>query len=332
MGSSSSRPQQYEQYYQSLASAPDTSLGDFDPYEVLGVSKNVDWEELTQAYRRVARLVHPDKGPPDEAEVRTKMFKVATASFRKVAHDCKMRQQDRPHHDLKREAQAFYASNPARYTSTTNNGDGGVGDSADSFLDRFNRTFEENRMDDDEATIGYGQMMAASSKVREDISVPQVLNKFSRDSFNQTFEKMTLADKKDVVVYREPEALPMAKKVAYTELGGGRPDDFSSSKEGTRSAIEYTDYMKAYTTTRLVDPRAVQSKPTYNNLDAYEADRAKVMATPASKEELAWRARREREQARAEEERLSRLKKRDAMAAEHHDRMNRLMLSGRPSP
>jgi curved DNA-binding protein CbpA len=332
MGSSSSRPQTYDQYYQSLQNAPAASDENVDPYEVLGVRKNFEWEELTQAYRHMARLVHPDKGLHEEAQVRTRMFRIVTECFRKLAHEYKGRQEGRPHHELKKESQAYYASQTGGHNSFTPPPDRNESKSRtqndESFIDRFNRTFEENALEDDENKIGYGGMMAKSSKEREEIAVPQVMKKFNADAFNSTFDKLTIPKTKDVIVYHEPEALPMGKKMAYTELGGGRPDDFSSTREGTgvRGQLDFTDYMKAHTTTRLVDPRAVKERKTYKTVDAYAADRTRVTAKPATPQELARRAQQENEQARAEEIRVARLRERDALAAAHHEKMNRLML------
>ncbi len=38
---------------------------DFDPYQVLGVSRNAAADEVKEAYRRAARQYHPDKNPRD---------------------------------------------------------------------------------------------------------------------------------------------------------------------------------------------------------------------------------------------------------------------------
>lgn len=324
MGGTSSRPQTYKQYYQSLDAMPEGGIG-LDPYDVLGVSKEFTWEDLTGAYRKLARMVHPDKGSPDEVDVRTKMFKIATQCFRELAHDYKMRQEgNRSHLELRREAKSYYEANPVQERPVEDSSNG-----TESFLDRFNRTFQDNKLADEESEVGYGGIMAKSSKERETISVPQLLNKFNKESFNSTFEKTTLSKSQDVIIYQEPEALPMGRNIAYTELGGSKPDDFSSSREGTNSRVDYTDYMKAHTTTRLVDPRSVKERTEYKNVDAYEADRARIAAQPATREEIAWRKKQENTKQAQEEDRLSRLQMRDKQAAEHHDRMNRLMLSGR---
>ena len=40
-----------------------------DPYKVLGVSRDATEQEITQAYRRLAKKYHPDLNPGDtEAE------------------------------------------------------------------------------------------------------------------------------------------------------------------------------------------------------------------------------------------------------------------------
>lgn len=327
MGNQSSRSMTYEQYYESLkrsnptqAQSLNVSNLNLNPYDVLGVKKNFDWEELKDSYRRIAKLVHPDKGGSEQ------LFQMVTEAFRQLAHEFKMRTADRPHHELKKDAEAYYRSNPiqpkpmsTRERSTEEN-----------FLDRFNRVFEENKLDDEENGIGYGHMMAASSKTREDIQIQRIMPKYSSEAFNKTFDDVTLKSmSKEVVTYREPEALPLAKRVQYTELGSDKPGDFSSGEGNEKRNLQYTDYMKAHTTSRLVDPRAVQEKPSYKSVEQFEAARAQALAKKATPEELAWRAEKERQAQQAEEERLRRLQKRDQLATVHHDRMNRLMLGGK---
>jgi hypothetical protein len=87
--------------------------------------------------------------------------------------------------------------------------------------------------------------------------------------------------------------------------------------------------MKAYTTTRLVDPRSVHERKNFRNVDEYESERTNVMATPETPDERAWRKKKEFEAQKAEEARLYRLKQRDSAAALHHDKVNRLMLSSK---
>ena len=322
MGNQSSRQMTYEQYYEALKStnpyaASQLDVGDLDPYEVLGVSKNFTWDELKESYRRIARLVHPDKGGSH------KVFQLVTSSFKMLAHQYKARQDDRLHHELKQDAQRYYEDNPVKASHKT------YGSKEDgNFLDRFNRAFEENRLDDEDGTsVGYGNMMAPSSKTREEISVPRTLQKFSHDKFNTVFDQKTLSSmSKEVVKYKEPEALPLAKKIQYTEIGGDKPDDFSCGEGKNKQTLQYTDYMKAHTTTRLVDPRSVEERQQFKNVQAFESARAAAMARPATEEELQYRAEQQRIAEQKEADRLRRVAERDRLASMHHDKMTRLFL------
>jgi curved DNA-binding protein CbpA len=285
-----------------------------NPYDVLGVRKNFEFDELKDAYRRIAKMVHPDKGGSQH------LFQMVTECFRTLAQEYKMRTSDRPHHELKREAQHYYQNRPAQpppYRAPA---------ADENFNDRFNRAFEENKLEDDN-DIGYGSMMAPSSKNRDDIDIPRMFRKFDANSFHTMFDKVTLDTSKEVVVYREPEALPLARKMQYTELGGDRPDDFSSTAEGTeRRNLQYTDFKKAHTMTRLVDPRAVQNRKEYKNVEQYEAARANTLKKPETPEEIAWRMQKERAEQEQEQRRLERLRQRDNMISLHHDKVNRAML------
>lgn len=335
MGNQGSRNITYEQYYESLKRTDPASAQNLDvqgmglnPYDVLGVRKNFEFDELKDAYRRIAKIVHPDKGGSHH------LFQMVTDCFRTLAHEYKMRTSDRPHHELKRDAQHYYetaSQNMGSYqppimsrssASTSVNQES-------NFNDRFNRAFEENKFED-ENDIGYGSMMAPSSKNRDDIEIPRMFRKFDPNSFNKMFDKVTVDTSKEVVVYREPEALPLAKKMQYTELGGDRPDDFSSTAEGVaeRRNLQYTDFKKAHTTTRLVDPRAVQERTNYKNIEQYEAARARTLKAPETRAEIEWRLKKEREEQEAEQRRLQRLSQRDNMISLHHEKVNRALLGG----
>lgn len=321
MGANGSRQMTYEQYYDAVRRNP-TQYADIDPYEVFGIGKNFEWDELKQAYRRVARLVHPDKGG---SEV---LFNKVTECFKQLATEYKARHADRPHHELRAESQNYYQQNerapPVDVRGVPTLATDG------NFLDRFNRAFEDNRLDDDDNGGGYGHMMEKSTKKREDISVQPILKgKVSADVFNKTFDTVTLASKpsKDVVVYKEPEALPLAKKLQYTELGGEKPDDYSSGVDiAAKSGLRYTDYMKAHTTVRLVDPRTVEKRKNFRSVQEYQNARERVMERPPSEDELRYRAELERKEKEREEARVRRLAEKDQLIANHHARVNQLFL------
>lgn len=325
MGNTNSRSMTYHQYYESLrtsdpSSIPGINLQGLDAYQVLGVRKDFSFDELKDAYRNVARVVHPDKGGTDQ------LFQLVTSCFRSLAQEYKLRMSDRSHYDLKRESESFHAQQHVGQAESSASRGGGMDN---NFLDRFNRMFDENKLEeDDDTAAGYGHMMTASSKKREDIDVPRVLNKFNSETFHKTFDAVTLPKSKKVTVYREPEALPLARKIQYTELGADTQSDFSSGEGTAKKSLSYTDYMLAHTTSRLVDPRAVKERKVYKSVEQYDTDRSMVTQAPMTEDERRWIEEKERSQEIAEQKRLQRLMQRDHRIAQHHEKVNRLMLGG----
>jgi DnaJ homolog subfamily A member 2 len=55
-------------------------MSDFDYYEILGISKDADENQIKKAYRKMARKWHPDRNP-DEAEKSGEMFKKIGESY-----------------------------------------------------------------------------------------------------------------------------------------------------------------------------------------------------------------------------------------------------------
>lgn len=351
MGNSGSRGGTYQQYYTALEN-PDAVLpATINPYDVLGVGPNFTFDELKQAYRRAARLAHPDKGGTQ------KLFEIVTDCFRQLAEEYKFRQGGRQHHDLKREAEDYYAAQrdaagaaggadrtpdamlerafgrpeSGRGGPRTREGMAGGRDGARGgaeFLDRFNRLFEEHRLDDEDGTQrGYADMMEKSNPNREDINVAKTYSgKYSRRKFNEAFERETVSDSTDVIVYREPEPMIAAKKMAFTELGNPGTEDFSGGAEEARRGLQYTDYKKAHTTVRLVDPRSVAERRQFKSVDEYEAYRARKTQRQLTDEEQAWIEAKKAKEEADERARLERLRTRDQAIAIHHERMNQLLL------
>lgn len=343
MGNNNSRQMTYDQYYQLMQQYQQGQHGQYgqqmtqqplpqpeaidisqvNPYEILGVPKNFEWDQLRDAYRRAAALVHPDKGGNRH------LFNLVTECFRYLANEYKARDADKPHFMLKQQSQEYMQKQggiqEGRYMHRERDRDRSVVPPPimdGGLLNKFNKLFEENRLEDEETEHGYGDMMAESSKNREDINVPKLLKKFDQGRFNKVFDKVAPVSK-EVIIYKEPEPLQLAKNLQYTEIGGSKPNDYTSSME---SSIKYTDYMKAHTTSRLVDPRSVAERTEYKSVEQYNKARTKISEKPLTAEELRYKKEKEEQEKLAEENRLRKVKERDQVASDHYERMNRLLL------
>ena len=235
MGNSTSRQYTYHQYYNVIKN--DKSF-DFrkinydllDPYEVLEVRKNYTWDELKDAYKYTALITHPDK--PGGNEI---VFNFVTECFKKLAYEYKARQSDKTFIDLKKQVEDYYSKDE----ENSKNRPPPVID--ENFNERFNRSCEMCRLENEEFDFGYGDMMEQSTKKREDFKNENLFEKqkFDNKSFNSIFNKHVPAPSKEVVKYKEPEPMVLANKMSYTEIGGKRPDDYSSSieKEGKNNLV-----------------------------------------------------------------------------------------------
>ena len=327
MGNSTSKSDTYRAYYESLTKNPaaiqQIDLNKVDPYEVLGVGKQFTWDELKDAYKRVAKLVHPDKGGNEQ------LFNTVTTCFKKLAHELKMKEVDKPHHVLKAASQAASQASQA-YSDTRDRGlvpppivnqkDG------NDFSSKFNQFFDEYKIDDaDTMHHGYGHMMTPSSKNREDIKIDKKLTKFTNNAFNKAFEKQAPLSK-DVIIYKEPEPLVLAKNIQYTELGVDKVDDFTHVEDPAQrrgGGLQYTDYMRAYTTSRLVDPRAIEKRKEFKNVEEYEMSRASRTQELMTSEEKEYQEKSKRKQEQAEEDRLYRIKERDNTVSKKAEEVTR---------
>jgi len=322
MGNSSSRKYTYHEYYNVIKNDKNFDFSKInyellDPYEVLEVRKNFTFEELKDAYKYTALLTHPDKSGGNKI-----VFNFVTDCFKKLAYEYKAKQQDKTFIDLKKQVEEYYSKDNEDYKGKPTPID-------NNFHEHFNRTFNMCRMDDEEFDFGYGNIMEASSKTREDINNEKIYkeSKFDTKSFNSIFDKHVPAPTKEIIKYKEPEPMVLAKKMNYTELGGKRPDDYSSSveKEGKNSLV-YTDYKKAYTNTRLIDQASVKKNKEFNSVEEFQAYRdTKTKKTLSEKEQRYLELKKLKEE-KEEQERIERIKNEQLRIKINNEKASRLLL------
>jgi len=310
----------YHQYYNAIKKDKSFDFSKINysllnPYEVLEVNKNFTWDELKNAYRHTALLTHPDKDGGNKI-----VFNFVTECFKILAEEYKSRNQNKTFMELK---QQFKNSNnedekqPAPITG-------------ENFNDKFNKTFEMCKLEDDELDFGYGDIMSESSKIREDFSQSNLFDKkkFDTQTFNSIFTKHTPAPSKELTKYKEPEPMILAKTMNYTEIGGKRPDDYSSSVEKSgKNNLIYSDYKMAYSNTRLVDEDAInKTLKDFKNVEEYEKYRNIKLKKGLSDKEKKIMEQKKLKEERDEYERLERIKQNDIKIRINNEKASRLFI------
>lgn len=323
MGQSNSRSYNYHQYYNAIKNDKNFDFSvinyeELDPYEVLNVDKKFTWEELKDSYKNTALITHPDKKGGNKI-----VFDFVTECFRKLAIEYKYRQQDKQHHELKKNSMDYYSDDKNKIPHPSDY----LNESSGNFNEKFNKTFNMCRLQDEEHDFGYGELMDKSSGVREDINIEKLVDsKFNTKSFNDIFNKHIPIEKK-LTKYAEPQALQLAKSIQFSEIGGKKPDDYSSSVEtATRNNLVYTDYMKAYSNTRLVDPDMINNHKEFKSVEEYEKYRnSKIKKNLTDKEKRIIELKKQQEE-QEEYKRLERVKLRDLEIQRNHEKANKFLI------
>ena len=317
MGNTSTKEHVYQQYFDTVKNNQEQQidLTSLDPYKVLNVSKKFTWDELKDAYRQAAIKTHPDK--PGGNKV---VFDFVTSCFRTLAEEYKMKHSNKTHNDLKQESTQYFDK-----MVTTTMPHPSITSVDEPFEKRFNKVFDDCKYHDEEIEYGYGNIMTQSSGKREDIYIENVFNKSKIDNatFNQVFNK-NVPVSKEIVKYKEPEALPMAKNLQFTEIGAKRPDDYSS--DTTKNSLAYTDYMKAYNGMRLANPDEIKSHKDFKSVQEYEKYRDKKIKQSFNEKERKFYENQKRMEEEKEFERLERIKHQNIDIQKAHEKANRLML------
>ena len=278
-----------------------------DPYRLLQLNKNYTLQQLKDAYRKLALITHPDRPGGSNQK-----FQIATKAYMTLLEELKKQETNKSHTDLRNESKNYFSNqqNQPRQNIKLDK---------DKFdIRMFNKIYDENKLYSTEDD-GYEDWMKQTKYDSDDIKKNQVFSdKFNLNVFNSVFDKNIQNDKREIVEYKEPQAMNSGGNQCVV-LGQDKISNFSGS-----SSIGYTDYREAHSTQRLVNPNTVQ-RQNFNSLNEIKAARTNIPeATPADIERM------EQQKAmdmKKEEDRQARLQQNDQRVFDNYNRIHDMMLS-----
>jgi len=300
--------------YMGNTSVKNVNLSEIDPYQVFDIPKDFTWEQLKNAYKKAALQTHPDKTNGNR-----ELFDFVTSSFEKLALEYKARNSNKSHQELKKHSQEYYSNinhdTIVQHEPEYNN--------SQPFITKFNQAFDKFKYHDESIDSGYGDIMAKSNDIREDINVENIFSKKNVDNstFNDIFNKK-IPVSKQLTKYQEPAPLLMAKKIQFTEIGSAKSDDYSGATES--KSLAFTDYMKAHSGERLADPNS--SFKEYNSVKDYQKYREKKTKASLTDKEKARLERQKLKEEKEELDRLERVQNKDFAIQKAHEKANQFLI------
>lgn len=276
-----------------------------DAYKLLGCTAQHTIDDVKNQFKRLALVYHPDKGG-DPA-----VFNNIVESFKMVFRHKKAISEDVQHHDLKTRSQSYMGHAPGSGAAPshgagttpppterkTDTGPRISKDDAD-FQNKFNRFFDEHRTVDENVARGYEGF----------ISAPEV--KVSTNHYK-------------IKKYEEPVGTVLCKSLGFHELGK-KIDDYSGKNDDMHK-LQYTDYMYAHTTDKIIDPSSVKERREFKNMDDIRASRETENFELTDRDRKMYERSRARE-TRREQRRLTNLQQYDQYLTEHQQRMNQMSI------
>jgi curved DNA-binding protein CbpA len=293
-----------------------------NPFKILQISYEATESEVKNAYKKLALKYHPDKTELDK-NVASHYFKQITKAYIYLMKKFGELKNVKTQEDIRRDARDYFESKDRGNRSEESNMIEAdrmrIGESKNFDVNRFNKIFEDNRME----TVfdkGYG------GKWEEDnIDETSVFNsKFTLDIFNKVFEDNKESKKYNrpqgqLIKKPEPEALTSGR-LTFTEIGLDGVEDFSS---GLNSSIGFEDYKAAYTYRSKIEKPEVNRKE-YRNVKELEADRSREQVL--SREERDELDNYKRWQDEREMNRMLNVKKEEEYLEKYNSQINRLFI------
>ena len=293
--------------FQDIISSPQ-----FDPHQILGVPKYfTDMHKLRKNFRKRMLKYHPDRSKGS-----TLKYNIVMHSYTLLVEDFTRRKTDKTDYELKKAAQKeVHQSNVDERMRRS------VTESFD--VNKFNRAFTDNRLDDESVDVGYGDFMTKTVQLRQ----PKLKGKVSGDAFKEAFRshKRSVAkkNKNKLVVYKEPEA-HVTGKLKYSEIDTRKKKDYSS--EGLQESVQFSDLKKVFSEDGSLLAVGVQGR-RYNPASVQELQsHRKNVAHTMSEADVAKAHALQRRAQKQEQMRLRRIQERDDLVSSHYAKVNQRLL------
>ena len=154
-----------------------------DPYTILQVSRDATAEEIKQAYRRLAKALHPDLNPNNPSNARR--FRDVTAAYDVLSDETKRRQHDRDQAAAERtRSQSFdeslegffrrgwKSSDQGRTTESFRNFEGDIGPESGRARNRGADIYQSLRINFVEAALGAKKRVMLADDRAIDLVIP----------------------------------------------------------------------------------------------------------------------------------------------------------------
>lgn len=228
-----------------------------DPFKILGLDRKCTLAEAKLAYKKLALKLHPDRGGDPRA------FSLLTKALLSVTEVIKSRDVH-DHNDMKKDFDSWAKKNDGANPNKKIN------------IKLFNEIYEKNKLFDPYDT-GYGDWIN-KNQLSDDEPKELFSNGFNVEIFNKVFdekgEENEDYDDQQVIKYGAPTP-QLDTSINYTELGIDKVGDFSKSMSGDTNELNYTDYRKAHTKTRLIDVKK-HGRKEYKNINDLESERERI--------------------------------------------------------
>tara|TARA_Y100000389_G_scaffold200582_1_gene241315 strand:- start:3475 stop:4260 length:786 start_codon:yes stop_codon:yes gene_type:complete len=251
-----------------------------DAYKLLNLPQKCTLHDLKKQYKNLVMKYHPDKGGS------AYLFDVLNDSFKIVFND--INNKDKSYHELKTGHKQFSKTQSTQVRTTD-----------DSFNEKFNKVFEENKMADPIFDRGY-------------------------ENFIQETDVKTNTKNYELKKYTEPEPQYLSK-LNYTELGVGRIKDYSGRNDDKKD-LQFMDYKVAHTTGKLIDENQVSIRESYKNIETLKAKRENENFSLNDDEKKLYETMQRRKE-RKEHKRLNNLKEQEHINQEYDNRMSKVFIS-----